>query len=368
MADINLTASMRTNLLSLQNTEDLMDMTSERLSTGLKVNSALDNPSSFYTAQGLSNRANDLSALMDSMGQGISTLKATDEGLTSITAFVEQIDAIVGTTAELVPDAEAALTANVTLATATADEDITMEIDGREFTVAIENGDTAADIADKLQDTLGDAFSVADDGAITYNGSSSVEVEITGGAAVSALNGGAVGDPFAFKSEQTGRADALGRVNDILIQIDNMAGDASYKGVNLLDGKGNDLTVYFNEDRSSALKIDNVDATSQGLGLNGIDTLATNEDVNAALTTVDKAIDTLRNMANDFGNQYAIVQNWEDFTDNMINTLTEGADKLTLADMNEEGANMLALQTRQQLATNSLSMSSQAAQAVLRLF
>ena len=90
MADISLTASMRSNLLSLQNTQSLMDMTQERLSTGKKVNSALDNPTSYYTSQSLTNRASDLSALLDSMGQGIQTIKAANEGIESITEFVQQ--------------------------------------------------------------------------------------------------------------------------------------------------------------------------------------------------------------------------------------------------------------------------------------
>ena len=85
MEDIELTASMRTNLLSLQSTQSLMDMTQERLSSGLKVNSAIDNPASYYTAQSLNNRANDLSALLDSMGQGIQTIKAADEAIQTIT-------------------------------------------------------------------------------------------------------------------------------------------------------------------------------------------------------------------------------------------------------------------------------------------
>ena len=94
MADISLTASMRSNLLSLQQTQDLMDMTQERLSTGKKVNSAIDNPSSYYTAQSLTNRANDLNALLDSMGQGIQTIQAANEGIEAITDFVQQAKAI----------------------------------------------------------------------------------------------------------------------------------------------------------------------------------------------------------------------------------------------------------------------------------
>ena len=90
MSDISLTASMRTNLLSLQSTQSLMDTTQERLSTGKKVNSAIDNPSSYYTAQNLTNRASDLESLLDSMGQGIQTIKAANEGIEAITTFVQQ--------------------------------------------------------------------------------------------------------------------------------------------------------------------------------------------------------------------------------------------------------------------------------------
>ena len=91
-------------------------------------------------------------------------------------------------------------------------------------------------------------------------------------------------------------------------------------------------------------------------------------DVEASITAVEKAVSTLRSMSSELGNNYSIVQSRETFTENMINVLEEGADKLTLADMNEESANMLALQTRQQLAINSLSLASQAAQSVLKLF
>ena len=94
MSDITLTASIRSNLLSLQNTTKLLDSTSTRLSTGKRVNSALDNPNSFFTARGLSNRASDLTARKDSIGQSISLLQATDKSINSITSLVEQAKAV----------------------------------------------------------------------------------------------------------------------------------------------------------------------------------------------------------------------------------------------------------------------------------
>ena len=159
----------------------------------------------------------------------------------------------------------------------------------------------------------------------------------------------------------------LSKTGEILKQIDDLAKDASYKGINLL--QENDLTVIFNEDRSSKLEVKGVDASSEGLGMSAAQNdWQKDSNIDAAITQIEGAISKLRTMASDFGNNYSIVQTREEFTDNLINVLTEGADNLTLADMNEESANMLALQTRQQLAINSLSLASQAAQGVLQLF
>lgn len=272
MADISLTASMRSNLLSLQQTQSLMDTTQERLSTGKKVNSAIDNPSSYYTAQSLTNRASDLSSLLDSMGQAVQTIQAANEGIEAITEFASQAKAI-----------------------ATSAND-TSEAD------SIEN--------------------------------------------------------------------YMKQYNEILDQIDQLAKDSGYKGVNLL--QGNSLKVVFNEDRSSYLTINGTfaDTSDEGLKISRAEdwTNPDNEAIDASISELENAITSLRNMASEFGNNYSIVEYRENFTESLINVLEEGSDKLTLADMNEESANMLALQTRQQLAINSLSLASQAAQSVLSLF
>jgi len=89
-SNITLSAGVRQNLLALQNTAALLSQTQARLATGKKVNSALDNPSSFFTSQSLSNRARDLNALLDSIGQAQKTLEAADQGITSLTKLVGQ--------------------------------------------------------------------------------------------------------------------------------------------------------------------------------------------------------------------------------------------------------------------------------------
>ena len=128
------------------------------------------------------------------------------------------------------------------------------------------------------------------------------------------------------------------------------------------------MTVVFNEDRSSKLVVEGKDASAEGLGLTAVDDWGSNEGINNAITATENAIASLRSIAAEFGNNYSILQTREDFTESLVNVLEEGSDKLVLADMNEESANMLALQTRQQLAVNSLSLASQASQSILQLF
>ena len=95
MSDIVLSSGVRSNLLQLQKTADLVTNTQTKLATGKRVNTALDNPINFFTAQGLTNRANDLSSLLDSMSNGINTIQAANNGITSITKLVQSAQALV---------------------------------------------------------------------------------------------------------------------------------------------------------------------------------------------------------------------------------------------------------------------------------
>ena len=153
--------------------------------------------------------------------------------------------------------------------------------------------------------------------------------------------------------------------SQIISQYDTLIQDSGYKGVNLLSGQN--LKINFNEDRSSKIDITGVKADRQNLGLT-ISEWASSADVENSVSELETAVNSLRSFASQFGNYYSIVTTRQDFTENLINVLEEGADKLTLADMNQESANMLALQTSQQLAVNSLSLASQASQSILRLF
>ena len=360
MSQVTLNASMRSNLLSLQKTQGLMDTTQERLSTGKKVNSALDNPSAYYTAQSLNNRAGDLSALLDSMGQGIQTIKAANEGIEAITTFVQQAKALANSAKD---DAlkEVVSTGEYAQGTGTSD----MTLDGKTLAIDI-SGASVTDVADSINEKIAadtdlkgrfEAEADADKGTITIKSLTAEEADVSFDAAGIKLSG-TVGNEARLKYSD--------QFDGVLSQIDQLAKDSGYKGINLL--QENNLTVIFNEDRSSNLEVKGVDGSSKGLGIAAAGNWGSMTDINKSISEAETAVNTLRSWSSEFGNNYSIVQNREDFTENLVNVLTEGADKLTLADMNEESANMLALQTRQQLAINSLSLASQAAQSVLKLF
>lgn len=377
MGDIVLSAGVRQNLLSLQSTAELMATTQNRLATGKKVNSAMDNPSNFFTSQSLSHRAGDLNSLLDSIGQAQKTIEAADHGITAITKLVESAKSIAKQaqqTAE--PDATYAL--GIT-GTPTVDDALVNGLSGT-LTVQVGSGavqsidlsalTTAAGLQAELENLTGVTATITGSN-ITIGSTSSDTVTIGGTDAIALVGAAAVtthSPTVTVPTQNAVRANLQSQFNDILQQIDALARDASYNGVNLLGGDG--LKVVFNEDGTSALNITGVDFDAAGLGLTPLtgDAFQTNVSTEAVLTDINTALRTLRSQASDFGSKLSTVQIRQDFTKNLIRTLETGADNLVLADTNEEGANMLALQTRQQLSTTALSLSAQADQAVLRLF
>lgn len=352
MADISLTASMRSNLLSLQQTQSLMDTTQERLSTGKKVNSAIDNPSSYYTAQSLTNRASDLSSLLDSMGQAVQTIQAANEGIEAITEFASQAKAI-------------ANSANDTSDTTSVEnymkqfDEILKQIDG----IAKDSGYKGVNLLGGKDQELKVVFNEDRSSSLTVKGD---EADAKG------LGMNAATGKWIETTQSNAAAFTKGaKINDkaYVYGADGKVYQAT-KEITVQDTSNlqKDLAALV-ADGSLVETSYKVDVSGGATGAKNFDIKSIKKDaINASITEVEGAVSKLRNMASVFGNNYSIVENREEFTENLINVLEEGADKLTLADMNEESANMLALQTRQQLAINSLSLASQAAQSVLSLF
>ena len=151
----------------------------------------------------------------------------------------------------------------------------------------------------------------------------------------------------------------------ILGEYDRLIADSSYQGINLLTG-GN-MTVTFNESRSNKFTVEGINVKSEDLGIKTKKWIS-KEDVETSLNEINVAINSLRDVSVVLGNNYTIIQTRQDFTEALTDVLETGADSLVLADMNEASAQYLMLQTRQQLAVNSLSLASQSAQSILRLF
>ena len=270
---INLTEAIRGNLLSLQRSARAIDQTQTRLSTGLAVNSALDDASAFFTARALNNRASDLQSLKSNTDLAISTVQAALDGIDSITDLVQQAKGL----------------ASNAKATGNTNERSTLAV----------------------------------------------------------------------------------QFNELLSQIDSLANDATFNGINLLQASPDNLDVVFNEDNTSNLTITGLDATTASTGINiavAANNFGLNANIDTALTAISSALTTLRGNAATLGSNATILKTRLNFTENLTNTLESGAGKLTLADLNEESANLLALQTRQQLGLNSLALAAQSERAILSLF
>jgi len=374
---ITLTAGVRQNLLSLQNTADLMAQTQNRLATGKKVNTALDNPISFFTSQSLSDRASDLNSLLDSISNATQTLQAANNGLTSLTKLVQSAQAIAQqaqqstSTSAKVTGSVAGLT-GASVITFSANTDTLTVNDGTTtatYTAVAGAGDTVTNIMNQINNTAGIKIqaSLTSDGKLQLLNLEGGNIVIGGTSSAAEKLGLGLVAGTTTGTVNTTRTSLASQYDSIRSQIDQLATDSGYNGVNLLNG--DNLSVVFNERGTSTQSITGVTFDSAGLGVTAAgNDFQTDVDVTAALTDLTAALGTLRSQAVSFGSSLSVVQTRQDFTKAMVNTLQSGADNLVLADTNQEGANMLALQTRQSLSTTALSLASQASQSVLRLF
>ena len=204
----------------------------------------------------------------------------------------------------------------------------------------------------------------------TNDAASSTIGAITGTAtaASQAFAGLTAAAPVADPNSQSQRAGLVAQYNNVLAQINSTAQDASFNGVNLLNG--DTLKLVFDETGKSTLSITGVTFNSTGLGLSslaaGTDFLDNNS-ANSVLTALNTASTTLRSEASTLGSNLSIVQIRQDFNKNLINVLQTGSSNLTLADTNELAADSQALSTRQSIAVSALSLANQSQASVLQL-
>ena len=167
------------------------------------------------------------------------------------------------------------------------------------------------------------------------------------------------------KETEVSSANYADQYNKAFEQYDKLVNDSSYQGVNLL--KNEKLDVVFNETRNNKLTVQGKDMSSAALGLTKAE-WSNENDIANSIKELLAAVNKIRTFQSELGNNYSIIQTRQNFTEALTDVLETGADNLVLADMNEESANYLALQTRQQLATNALSLAANSAQSVLALF
>ena len=387
MSGIVLSASVRQNLLSLQSTADLLSTTQNRLATGNKVNSALDNPTNFFTAQSLDNRASDINNLLDGIGNGVQVLQAANTGITSLQKLVDTAKSIANQVLQTTVGYTTHSTVTSTGAlggTAANLVDGTVIKTGDTLAIAATGGGTATSIVFGASESLAQLNTTlaANNLTASIDGNNKLVITTTNDAASStigtvtytpAASGGtltfaAVAPPVADAASQAIRSNLVSQYNGIISQITNTAQDASFNGINLLNG--DNLKLTFNETGKSTLNISGVTYNAAGLGLNalvsGTDFLDSNS-ANKTLTALSAASTSLRTEASTLGSNLSIVQIRQDFSKNLINVLQTGSSNLTLADTNEEAANSQALSTRQSIAVSALALSNQAQQSVLQL-
>lgn len=505
MSDITLSASVRQSLLSLQNTSSLIERTQGRLSTGLRVASAIDDPVAFFSAKSLSNRAGDLLEKKDGIDQGISTVTAALDGVEGIEALVRQMKGIANSmksaTASQLGDlvsqfndlrnqinnlatdstyqgtnlingtgqtlqiefseqsASLLNVASVDLRAGTAGLDVTEQAAFTSATFPVSYGELNAASAGSgnfsgflstgtFSVTFGGptttyaagetvSFTYGTGSSFSFVASTAGDLTVTNGQAltievVTATDQLASGSEFAvvatgnrnlvLNAATAGAITASETVNltyggstNITLTTADGAVSFSYgtADMQLRVGSGQSLVLsstgtvlnaafldagtagaltaattqaYYITEAGGAAAVGALTADIAGTARYGVQIAGRTTAIeaftstaryvragdtstlNAAISELDDALTTLRTQAQSLGSNVALLNTRLDFTEQYVNTLQGGADKLTLADLNEEGANLLALQTRQQLGIQSLSLAAQAESAILQLF
>jgi len=383
MADVTLSSAVRGSLLSLQGTTDLINRTQNRLSTGLRVSSAIDDPVSFFQAKTLTDRAFDFTEKKDGIDQSVSTVTAAIDGLNAVESLVRQLKGVAqslksatGTQFTDLITQFNDLRAQVDLLTADATYQGVNLINGTGQTLSTEFSDlSTSKLSVASVDVTSSGLSVTD---VTAINTATTAVNFTYGAVAAAStlsSGDTISVTYVGADKTIGTASGAvsftyGTVS-LTLTVTTASGALSFvNGTSytlkiasqgaLVSQSGTTVTVQLTN-ASAGVAISAVDAKQYVAANNSTS-------VDAVVTKLSTALTTLRSKASTLGSNVALLQTRLDFTASYVNTLEDGGSKLTLADINEEGANLLALQTRQQLGIQSLSFAGQAEQSVLGLF
>jgi flagellin len=396
MSGITLDASTRSNLLALQSTTDLLNRTSNRLSTGLKVASPIDNAPAFFASQALTNRATDFSQVQSSIDQAISSLNAAQTGLTQITKLVNNLQGIL---------------VSLQTATSTSASDtlvdqynaLLTQIDGLASDSSFQGTNLINNTTQNLTIDFNADFGLS---TLTFLSVNAISNNSTGLGLATFAHGafftvtttvGSQPSAASLQSVASHQSIPSFASRPALVQVPTQASTASTVSV---ASQSSIPSTVSNPSRASIASTQSV-ASAQSVpsqasagsfpsvatiastasfasiaSANSVHSLASGPTVAAINTTlinstnvaVSNALTKLRSTQSTLGSNSTVLSIRLEFTKNYVTGLGEGSDKLTLADLNEEGANLSTLQTRQQLGTVSLSISTKSEQGLLRLF
>ena len=383
MGEVTLSAAVRSSLLALQRTTTLVERTQDRLSTGLRVASAIDDPVAFFQAKSLSDRASDFTGKKDGIDQGISTVTAALDAVDAIESIVRQLKglaqslkAATGTQFTDLVTQFNELRAQISNLTTDATYQGTNLVNATGASLTVEFSEkTASLLTINSVDLTQSGLSV---GTVSQYTASDTVIEVNYAAATNATFGETQTIAFTYR----GPDETFGSAVTFTV----LYGTATLKvtvgtGESFALTQGGTFTLGITSvaqtsittaagATTTALAITATAATitsvAQGVTIYISETDSTA--INVGITQLDSALTTLRSNASTLGSNVALLQTRLDFTNEYVNTLESGSAKLTLADINEEGANLLALQTRQQLGISALSFAGQAEQSVLSLF
>ena len=381
MADINLSLATRTTLLQVRRTRALIDATAKRLSTGVRV-SAITNATAFFNARSLTDRAGDLLGIKDRISGAASTVGAAVAAIDSIISLVNQMrglavsvkgGAVSGAVATTVTGnvaADVSQSVTATLAGAEDNDSFDITYNGTTTTIVNQNGDTFTDIRDKINAISGLTATVSNGNALVITAADGQDIVITNNVNDLATDLGLATSTNGTLATNTLRAAAETQFDSLRTQIDNLVNDTTFLGVNLLKALPDSLTVIFNEAGTATLSVSGIASDVAALGISAVDSadsFATDAGIDTIVAQLDAALTTLRTTQSTLGGNNALINTRFTFTENLINTLEDGAAKLINADLNEEAANLLALQTRHDLALAALGLSLNNGSAVFAL-
>jgi flagellin-like hook-associated protein FlgL len=334
MSDVSLTSGMKSALLSMQSTQKLYDKTQERLTSGLKVAKPSDDPAAYYAAATLNDRASALEGRLDNMDQAVEAISAADNGISSMTSVLSSMTAIV----------ESALSSSS------------------------DDTDTRAALGKKFNDLLRQLSTMANDSA--YGG-----VNLLDGQDITVQMGENYNDStfvvkgFFVAGVERDPDKATGEIDGLVTS--NIPTDWGTSGAATATNFAFALNMV--ENPTAVVGIQSygmttatntsgdgweVDWTSQGSYQAGLSTV---------LSQIEQVKDVLETRSKLLSFDQSTITLRQNYTSEFVNTLQEGADSLTLADLNEESANLLSLETSQSLAVQAMSLSNQQLQGVLRL-